>query len=45
MFNVTYFAPNNLSDALDYLSEHKDARILAGGTDLIAKWKKIPHTL
>lgn len=43
MFNVTYFAPNKLSDALDYLSEHKGARILAGGTDLIAKWKKIGH--
>ena len=43
MFNVTYFAPNNLSDALDYLSEHKDVRVLAGGTDLIAKWKKIGH--
>ena len=43
MFNITYFAPDKLSDALDYLSEHKKVRILAGGTDLIAKWKKIGH--
>lgn len=43
MFNITYFAPDKLSDALDYLSEHKEVRILAGGTDLIAKWKKIGH--
>lgn len=40
MFNITYFAPDKLSDALDYLSEHKHARVLAGGTDLVVKWKK-----
>ncbi|MBR4401876.1 MAG: FAD binding domain-containing protein [Synergistes sp.] len=43
MFNISYFAPAKLSEALEYLYEHKEAKVLAGGTDLIAKWKKIGH--
>ncbi|KEJ93055.1 FAD binding domain-containing protein [Synergistes jonesii] len=43
MFNISYIAPDKQVDALNYLYEHKCARVLAGGTDLIAKWKKIGH--
>lgn len=40
MNNITYYAPETISEAVSLLSEVEDARILAGGTDLIAKWKK-----
>ena len=40
MNNVTYFAPETLAEALELLDAHEGARVLAGGTDLIAKWKK-----
>ena len=40
MNNVAYFAPETLAEAIDILNAQEGARILAGGTDLIAKWKK-----
>lgn len=40
MNNVAYFAPETLADAIEVLNAQEGARILAGGTDLIAKWKK-----
>jgi CO/xanthine dehydrogenase FAD-binding subunit len=38
--NVVYFSPNTLQEALAMLGNQDEAKILAGGTDLIAKWKK-----
>lgn len=32
-----YFRPKNLEKALNYLDEHKDATLWAGGTDLVVK--------
>ncbi|MDL2264122.1 xanthine dehydrogenase family protein subunit M [Synergistaceae bacterium OttesenSCG-928-I11] len=40
MNNITYHAPKTIAEAVSLLSEVQEARILAGGTDLIAKWKK-----
>lgn len=40
MNNVRYFSPKTLKDALEYLSENPGVKVLAGGTDLVAKWKK-----
>ncbi|MEG1912387.1 MAG: FAD binding domain-containing protein [Cloacibacillus sp.] len=40
MNNLHYYSPENLSDALGYLADHPEVKVLAGGTDLIAKWKK-----
>lgn len=40
MHNISYHAPCKLSDAVSLLLELEGSRILAGGTDLIAKWKK-----
>lgn len=40
MHNILYHTPSSLSEAVSLLLELKDARVLAGGTDLIAKWKK-----
>lgn len=40
MNNIGYYAPETISDAVALLSEVPDACVLAGGTDLIAKWKK-----
>jgi len=36
-----YLGPETLEDTLDLLADHKDdARILAGGTDLLVRMKK-----
>jgi CO/xanthine dehydrogenase FAD-binding subunit len=40
MNNIKYFLPKTLEEAVKYLSENNDAKVLAGGTDLIVKWKK-----
>lgn len=40
MNNIKYFLPKTLEDAVKYLAENNDAKVLAGGTDLIVKWKK-----
>lgn len=40
MNNIHYVSPKTLEDALSYLSENPGVRVLAGGTDLVAKWKK-----
>ena len=40
MNNINYFAPNTLTEAIEILNTQGNARILAGGTDLVAKWKK-----
>jgi len=39
-FNFEYYEPKTLSEALEILDKYRsDARILAGGTDLIVKMK------
>ena len=40
MNNVLHYAPQTLAEALSLLAENPQARVLAGGTDLIARWKK-----
>lgn len=40
MYNVKYFLPETVEDAVKYLADNSDAKVLAGGTDLIVKWKK-----
>ena len=40
MNNIKYFSPKSLEVAVKYLSENSDAKVLAGGTDLVVKWKK-----
>ena len=40
MNNIHYVSPKTLEEALLYLSENPGVRVLAGGTDLVAKWKK-----
>ena len=40
MDNVRHYSPKSLPEALTLLKEHPEARLLAGGTDLIARWKK-----
>ena len=40
MNNISYFAPGSLHEVLALLDSESDARILAGGTDIIVKWKK-----
>ena len=40
MNNIKYFLPKSLEEAVKYLSENSDAKVLAGGTDLVVKWKK-----
>lgn len=40
MNNIKYFLPKTIEEAVKYLTENSDAKILAGGTDLIVKWKK-----
>ena len=37
--DVIYLKPENLEKALNYLDEHKDATLWAGGTDLVVKLK------
>ena len=39
MQDVIYLKPENLEKALNYLDEHKDATLWAGGTDLVVKLK------
>lgn len=41
MHNIIYYSPKYINDALKYLNENSDAKIIAGGTDIIARWKKI----
>lgn len=40
MHDIKYFLPKSLEEALRYLSENSDTKVLAGGTDLVVKWKK-----
>jgi CO/xanthine dehydrogenase FAD-binding subunit len=41
MFNkMEYTAPVKLGEALSFLAEHPDARVLAGGTDLLVKLRE-----
>lgn len=35
--SLTYFAPSTLSEALFYMCQHREARVIAGGTDLLVK--------
>jgi CO/xanthine dehydrogenase FAD-binding subunit len=41
MRTFQYLKPTSLAEALDLLSAHKDnAKVIAGGTDLMIQWKK-----
>jgi CO/xanthine dehydrogenase FAD-binding subunit len=40
MNKISHYCPQSLPEALTLLREHPGARVLAGGTDLVAKWKK-----
>lgn len=47
--SFTYFAPSSLKEALEYLREHDDVKLIANGTDLGVVYNKrmmqLPHLL
>lgn len=40
MNNIVYYAPDCIAEAVELLDAHDTLRVLAGGTDLLVKWKK-----
>lgn len=40
MNNIVYYAPDSIAEAVGLLDADETLRVIAGGTDLIAKWKK-----
>ena len=40
MRKITYLSPKTVKEACELLDTHNGARILAGGTDILVKWKR-----